>query len=242
MKRLLLGGMVLLIMALLLSGCGGLRMVRGTGDMTSETREIANVTAVDLNGIGNVIVDYGEKEALRIEAEQNLLPYLESNVEGGKLTLKARDGVNIVPTQAIFYYLTVRKLDEARMSGLGNIDVPRLEGTQVEIRLSGAGDIHVGEVYAKKLDVLFNGLGNLTIDGGQVSASNIEMKGAGSYNARQMASEVVTIDVSGMGSAGIWARDALDATISGGGTVQYEGKPTVTQQITGVGKVSPRGG
>jgi len=242
MRRLFMGGMVMLAMVIFMSGCDTLRTVRGTGDMTAETRELNSFSAVDLASIGNVIVEYGERESLRIEAEENLLPYLESEIEGGTLKLGHREGINILPTQGIFYYLTVRELDEVRVSGLGNIDVPRLEGTQVEIRLSGAGDINVEEVNTKKLDVLLSGLGNLTIDSGEVANSDIQLKGAGSYNAGNMASEVVTVDVSGMGSAAVWARDSLDATISGGGSVQYEGRPQVTQQITGLGEVRASSG
>jgi len=242
MKRLFMGGIILLAMVIFGSGCAGLRTIRGTGDMTAEEREVSDFTAVNLAGIGNVVVDYGEREGLRIEAEENLLPYLESTVEGGTLTLGMREGVNLFPTQGVFYYLTVRELDEVRVTGLGNIDVPRLEGTQVEMRISGAGNINVDEVQAKRLDVILSGLGNLTIDGGEVSNSDIQLKGAGSYNASEMASEVVTVDVAGVGSAAVWARDSLDATISGGGSVQYEGRPQVTENITGLGEVKSGGG
>ena len=242
MKRQIVSGIVLIVLVSLMSGCDSLRTIRGTGDMTAETREVSNFSAVDLATFGNVVIEYGEREGLRIEAEENLLPYLESEVEGGKLILGHRDGVNILPTQGIFYYLTVRELDEVRVSGLGNIDAPRLEGTQVEMRISGAGDINVAEVNAKKLDVILSGLGNLTIDAGEVSNSDIELKGAGSYNASNLASEVVTVDVSGMGSAAVWARDALDATISGGGSIQYSGDPSVTQKITGIGEVRSSAG
>lgn len=237
MKRLFMAGLLLLALALSSSGCDALRTIRGTGDITAEERELADFSAVNLAGIGNVIVDYGEQAALRIEAEDNLLPYIETEVEDNTLTIGIRENVNILPTQGIFYYLTVRDLNEVRVSGLGNIDVPQLEGTSVALHISGGGDINVDEVNAKDLSVRLSGLGSLTIDGGQVSNSNVQLTGAGNYNASDLASEVVTIRLTGLGSAGVWARDALDATITGGGSVQYKGKPQVTKNITGVGEV-----
>ena len=90
MKRLLLAGFLLLAMVITMCSCGSLRTIRGTGDITSETREVSGFSAVNLAGIGNVVVDYGEQESLRIEAEDNLLPYLESKVEGDTLTLGVR--------------------------------------------------------------------------------------------------------------------------------------------------------
>jgi hypothetical protein len=143
MRRYLLSGTGLLAILFLLAGCGGLRTVRGTGDMASEDREVGDFSAVDLAGIGNVLVEFGDKAALRIEAEENLLPYLESKVEGDTLNLGIREGVNIFPTQGIFYYLTVSDLEEITVSGLGNVDVPRLEGTNTAITVSGGGDINI---------------------------------------------------------------------------------------------------
>ncbi len=236
MKRLFMAGLILLAV-LFASGCDSLRTIRGTGDITAETREVSDFSAVNLAGIGNVVVEYGAQEGLRIEAEENLLPYLESEVEGDTLTLGIREGVNIVPTQAIFYYLTVRDLDEARVTGLGNIDVPRLEGSTVALKISGGGDIHVDEVQAKRLEVDLSGLGNLNIGGGMAANSDVKLSGAGNYDATGMASEVVSVEVSGLGSASVWAKDALNAKISGGGSVSYAGKPDVTKEITGLGDV-----
>jgi hypothetical protein len=242
MKRLFLSGLVLLAILLLLAGCDSLRTVRGSGDIASEEREVSGFSAVDLAGIGTVIVDYGDKEALRIEAEDNLLPYLESEVEEGTLILSVREGVNVIPTQAIFYYLTVSDLDEIIVSGLGNVDVPRLEGTTAAINVTGGGDINIEELYAKDLNVQISGLGDLNIDGGEVADQNVDITGGGNYNAQEMASEVARVSISGLGSANVWARDALDASITGGGSVRYTGRPQVTQNISGLGEVAPTGG
>jgi predicted small secreted protein len=242
MKRLFLSGAALLAILFLLAGCDGLRTVRGTGDITSEEREVGDFSAVDLAGIGTVVVDFGDKTALRIEAEKNLLPYLESEVEGDTLVLGIREGVNILPTQGIFYYLTVHDLEDITVSGLGNVDVPRLEGTAAEINVTGGGDINIEELYAKDLDVVISGLGNLNIDGGEVADQEIEITGGGNYNASEMASEVARVTITGLGSAAVWARDVLDATISGGGSVRYTGRPQITENINGLGEVIPISG
>lgn len=237
MKRLLMAGLLLLALALSSSGCDTLRTIRGTGDITSQTREVTDFSAVDLAGIGNIIIDYGEQESLRIEAEDNLLPYLETEVDGDTLTIGIREGVNIIPTQGIFYYLTVRELDEVSVSGLGNIDLPLLEGTSVALNITGGGDIDAKEVNAKDLAVKLSGLGSLTIEGGEVTNSNVQLTGAGNYNASQLVSQVVNVQVTGLGSAGVWAEDALSATITGGGSVRYKGKPQITKNVTGLGVV-----
>lgn len=242
MKHLALNVTVLLAALFLLASCGALGTVRGTGDMGAEEREISGFSAVELSGIGNVIVEVGEKETLRIEAEKNLLPYLESEVEDGTLVLSAREGVNVIPTQGIFYYLTVRELQEISVSGLGNVNAQRLEGTETALTVSGSGSIDIEELYAKDLDVQISGLGDLTVGGGEVADQKIEIAGGGAYNASEMASEVTSVSISGLGTANVWARDALDVEINGGGSVNYVGRPQVTQSISGLGEVAPVAG
>jgi predicted small secreted protein len=242
MKRLILSGMALLAVIVLLAGCDSLRTIRGTGDIASDEREVADFTAVDLAGVGTVIVDFGAKEALRIEAEENLMPYLENNVEDGTLRLGIREGVNILPTQGIFYYLTVSDLDEITVSGLGNIDVPGMEVSNVAINVTGGGDINVEELQADRLAVLISGLGDLNIGGGEAAVQNIAITGGGNYNARDLPGDEVSVRISGLGSAAVWAREQLNANISGGGSVRYNGSPRVTTEITGLGEVEPATG
>jgi len=241
MKHLIKQSTFLLVIIFLLAGCDALRTVRGTGDITTETREVSNFSAVNLGGIGTVVIEFGDKESLTIEAEDNLLPYLESEVDGGTLNLGMRQGVNVVPTQAIFYHLTVRSLEEIGVSGLGNIDLPRVEDTQLAIRVSGGGNIDIEELQAKNLDVRISGLGDINIDGGSVAEQDIDISGGGNYNARELASEVTNVSISGLGNANVWANDTLDANISGGGSVRYAGRPQVTQNVSGVGDVGPLG-
>ncbi|MFL7840321.1 MAG: head GIN domain-containing protein [Candidatus Promineifilaceae bacterium] len=242
MRYLTWSGAALLAILFLLAGCDGLRSVRGTGDMASEEREVTDFSAVDLAGIGTVVVEFGDEAALRIEAEENLMPYLESTVEDNTLTLGIREGVNILPTQGIFYYLTVRDLAEITVSGLGKVDVPRLEGTTTAINVTGGGDINIEELQAKDLIVLISGLGDLTIDGGEVTDQNVTITGGGNYKASELASEAANISITGLGSAAVWARYTLNASITGGGSVRYNGHPQVTKNITGLGEVTPIGG
>src|SRR5215212_8679511 len=76
----------------LVAGCGG---VRGSGVMASETRSVSGFSEVALSGTGDVRIAQSGQESLTIEAEDNLLPLLETFVEDGRLTLRTRPGVDI---------------------------------------------------------------------------------------------------------------------------------------------------
>ena len=88
---------VVSVMALSILACqvGGLTVVRGSGDVVEEVREVSGFTGVALlEGIGELTIKGGETESLRIEAEDNLMPYLETEVRKGTLEIDVQDGVN----------------------------------------------------------------------------------------------------------------------------------------------------
>jgi hypothetical protein len=69
MKRISLSILFVLV-ALLGVGCGPI--IEGSGHITTEARQVSNFSQVELLGIGELNVTQGDKETLRIEAEDNL--------------------------------------------------------------------------------------------------------------------------------------------------------------------------
>ena len=85
-KRALIVGL-LLVMAVSATGCLGIRTVSGSGKVTEEEREVSGFTGVELATIGNLTIELGERESLHIEAEDNLMRYLETEVRGETLII-----------------------------------------------------------------------------------------------------------------------------------------------------------
>ncbi|MBW7883566.1 MAG: DUF2807 domain-containing protein, partial [Caldilineaceae bacterium] len=68
----------------------------------------------------------------------------------------------------------------------------------------------------------------------------VSMSGAGSYDAKELACQIADVSISGLGSAVVNVSERLEVSISGAGTVEYIGNPTVTQNISGLGRVHRR--
>ena len=113
-----------------------------------------NVVALD--GSGSLIIDVGGAESLTIEAEDNLLPLLTSNVTSS--TLKLGSSKPISPTKPITYTLGAAALEAVSIDGSGDAivnasdnlnvtingsgDVEYLGDPTTEIEISGSGDVH----------------------------------------------------------------------------------------------------
>ena len=223
-----------LLLAASATGCiGAMTNVQGSGTVAEETRDVSGFDSVRMATIGNLIIELGDQEALRIEAEDNLLEHFQTTVSGGELRIGTELGTNVIPTRGVYFYLTVTELEEVTLSGVGNIEVPNIEVIHFAVTISGAGAVTVDDLEATSLEVQISGLGNLTIEEGEVEEQEIHISGGGDYNARDLDSAAADVSVEGLGSATLRVRDHLSVDISGGGSVEYIGDPTLEQYGAG---------
>jgi hypothetical protein len=216
----------------------GVGTVKGSGEVVTAVRSVSGFNRIDLSGLGQLFIEVGEEEALDIEAEDNLLKYIETEVSGDTLTIGIKSGTSIQPTREINYYLTVVDLESISVSGAGNVQTAELTSTNFSIRISGAGNIEIDRLDANNLDVSISGLGNLDINGGQVETQDVDISGSGNHDAVEMESSEASINLSGLGGATVWVTGKLDADISGAGSVKYKGNPSVTSDVSGLGSIN----
>lgn len=237
------------------------RSVRGSGKLISEKRPVGNINAVELGTIGTLHIEIGDTTSLEIEAEENLLEYIETDVTGGELTIDTRN-VSMHTRRAINYYLTVRELESITISSSGDVKAPDIkadrftikinssgcldlgdvEAEQVRIRVSSSGDVTMGELHAKTVDVGISSSGNIRIEGGEVETQDISISSSGDYRARDLASREAEVHISSSGNAVIQVSDYLGADLSSSGDVQYAGDPRVDVRETSSGDVQKIGG
>ena len=214
-----------------------IRTVRGSGDVVSEPRSVEGFSRVAISGIGTLYIEQGDREALVIEAEDNILPYLESEVRNNTLELGVQiTGLNLRPTERIEYYLTVRDLEQVEASGTADVYILSLTTSEFQIEISGLGDVTVDALFSDSVRTDISGSGDVRI-AGEVADQEVQISGLGNYDAGDLESDVALIVMSGSASATVWAKESLDVRISGVGDVEYYGSPQVRQQISGLGSL-----
>jgi hypothetical protein len=235
--------MAVLLSIGLLAGCtlGMLNVTTGSGNVISEDREVNNFDGVDLAGSGDLIITQGDEEALVIEAEDNILPLIESEVRNGTLRLGMKPTSGIVNTRrGIKYYLTVQNLSEIMLSGSGSISAEQLDSGNLAVNVSGSGEVAIDELTADEVSMQISGSGNIDV-AGSVDQQRLVVSGSGNYRAGDLASQIADIRVSGSGEATVWASESLNIEISGSGDVEYYGNPQVNQQTSGSGSTRSLG-
>ena len=125
---------LLLVVALGAQGCVGFRPVYGSGRVVEEELKVSDFTGVKLATFGDLYIETGDEETLRIKAEDNLIRYFESGVTGDSLEIGQQVGVTLHPRRPVRFYLTVKKLDTIALSGSGNIKTPDLAAERISVK------------------------------------------------------------------------------------------------------------
>ena len=118
-------------------------VVAGSGTLRTEFRDVGGFSTIELTGSGNVIIEQNGTESLSIEAEDNLLPDLTSDVSSGILRLGTRDGIDLDPTLPVTYRVTVEDLAGLQLSGSGSVTAAGITTPAISIDISGSGDVTI---------------------------------------------------------------------------------------------------
>lgn len=213
--------------------------VAGSGVVKTETRQVSDFNTIVLDYPAEVTVRQGKSESLKIEAEDNLLPQLSTEVQSGTLYLKNAEqnwGQRVNPTKPVIVTISVVDLNNIQFPTAGKMLVESLQTDSLAISVSGAGDVTLTDLKASDLNLNLSGAGNLKADG--ISDTlQLNISGLGNFNGEGLQSQTADINISGAGNAQVWVERQLNAGISGAGSIDYYGSPQVSERISGVGNV-----
>jgi hypothetical protein len=214
----LLGG---LIVALLyhfdVFGSSSTSSIQGSGVPVTQVRDVAPFTSVELAGSNNVVVRVGESQSVVVNADDNLIDRVTTEVQAGRLLIGNTPG-SFSTKSPTSVEVTVPALDALTLAGSGNIVVEGIEAESLEVDLPGSGTL--------------SGSGTATRLG-------VSVGGSGSVQFTRLVANDVHAGVSGSGTIFVTATKRLDASVSGSGVIVYTGNPQdVTRSITGSGVIT----
>jgi hypothetical protein len=238
-KRIIIPTTILLI-ALLVSGCGFQALI-GSGKVATETRNVAGFTSITLAGIGNVYLTQGGTESVRIEAEDNLISYFETVVEGTTLKIGVKDqymGISIQPTQPVKFYVTLPRIEAVTLAGSGNIFAGKIQANAFKVSLRGSGDISAGTVTATNVDIHLGGSGDITLGTLSARVVTATIAGSGNIQVNTLTADKLSSKIAGSGDFTVDGKvTEQSAEILGSGDYQAAGlkSDTATLRVTGSG-------
>ncbi len=201
-----------------IAGCKFERGVVGSGVRKSEKRDLKSFNAIDTGGAYDVDITCQKPASFEIEADDNLLPLIKTEV---------RDGV---------LYVTSERQFHTSKSPFLRITLPDLNS----VTTNGAGDVKIADANSNDLTIKSTGAASINA-AGKAKSVTISSNGAGSINASGLMAEKAKVDISGAAKVDVYASDQLDVTLSGVGNVNYSGNPkVVNKHVSGFGSVNPK--
>ena len=211
------------------------KRVRGNGDVKTETREVSPFTGISSCCKINIKIEKGPQE-LRIEAESNLLEYLETEVTGGRLRVGFKDNSNISPKEAINVYITVPTIDFlGASSGCQLYAVDNFSGEELEADASSGGKITANFTGRMVRSEASSG-GHVYLSGKTERIRAGASSGAGVHAAKMTATRAKANASSG-GGVKLYATGELDASASSGGKIRYQGGAKLDADTSSGGSV-----
>ena len=216
----------------------------GSGHLVTETRNVSGFHAVLLESSGDVIITQGSTEGLTVEAEDNLLPLIRTEVDGkGVLHLGYKPNESITTTRKTTFRLSAKMLDHLVLAGSGDIHADSLsvpDNGKFTVEVPGSGKISVGTLTAGSVKASVEGSGDIKL-GGEANDQTVSIDGSGQYNTADLKTRTAKVGIDGSGDAKVSASDDLKIDINGSGSVGYYGNPKIQKSVNGSGDVKALG-
>lgn len=192
--------------------------IRGSGVRIDEERAVDGFHAVELETCATVVVRLGSGPAVRLSGDDNLLPYVTTDVSNGVLHIDASHSVSF-------------------RSGLDiEIETPSLDGFHIE----GSGDVRVESLAGERVELGIEGSGTLRALG-RTNELVASIEGSGDLQLGELEAAHARVSIEGSGSMDVRVTHELRYSIEGSGEIRYAGDPELHGSIDGSGDVE-RGG
>lgn len=235
-KQLLTFAIALTFLLTLQSGCTyGFGGIKGNGNVVKQDRQLGSFSALDVGGAFKVFLTQGDQEFVTVEADENLMDVISTEVRGNTLVIKTTEDIR--DSEALNIYLTFKNLDEMEISGACQFTGEnKMKFETLDLDCSGASDVEL-KLAATQLNIDFSGASQVKLYGSAESV-DLDLSGASSYDGYDMEAEIYFVDVSGASHAKIFVNKELSAEVSGAAGLKYKGDPVIKEHdVSGAGSM-----
>jgi hypothetical protein len=201
-----------------------------TGNGKSVTRDVPVQAFSKLvaSGVYELKLSQGDKESVRIEADENLQEYFTVNNEGDRLVIdmKKMNNKNMRLKTKMRVYVTFRQLTDVELSTVGNVKSEEtLSFTDLKLDNKSVGNVDL-DLTANKLNINNTSVGNVNLKGKAQSAQFIN-SGVGNLDAGDFVVQTMSIENTGVGNAEVNAEKECKVKDNMLGKVRNKGNAPV---------------
>ncbi|GLB50063.1 head GIN domain-containing protein [Neptunitalea lumnitzerae] len=205
--------------------------IEGNGRSTTSTRNVGSFDGIEVAGSYHVTLEKGNEGKVTINAEENIIDYIVTEVTNNVLHIYTKDGFSLRSTRGIKITVGFSNLNKAILTGSGSIKSESvISASKMTASVTGSGDIAL-KVKADKVDSYVTGSGDILLEG-DTTDFKCTVTGSGDISAYELKASNVIADVTGSGDIHLYCKANLKAYVSGSGDIYYKGNPEIRDLST----------
>lgn len=189
----------------------------GAGDVVTRTLQLKDFERIDVQGVADVQVRFGDTYSAELDVEENLADLVDVRVEGRTLVVDTEDDDGFDTDEGIHLRLVMPKLTEVVVHGVSNVEIEGMDAESVSFELAGVGNIEAR---------------------GRVKRLEAQLDGVGKIDLRDLVAQDADVHAGGVGEVLVNVEGVLDARVKGMSKVRYYGDPReVRDDVDGFGRL-----
>jgi hypothetical protein len=231
--------------------------VVGSDRLVEETRVVGDFTGISVAAGILVKVEAGDRSAIALRGEDNVLPHVRTEIKGSTLEIGFERNLRISTRQPVTIALRVPRLDELSTSGGSQLDASTPSGGSLRVSASGGSRIHLtASVKPRRLEIDGSGASEIAIDevdaaearigasgsstvtvAGNAKALDLRMSGSSRLEGSKLTAGALAVDGSGGSRARVRVVGAVQGALSGGTTLHVGNEAAVDVNASGGSQV-----
>lgn len=211
--------------------------IKGNGKVVTVNRTTNDYDGIAVGGSFNVILIKGSEGKITIKGEENIIPFITTEINNGTLKINYKKNTNIRTTKRLTVTVTFKDIESVALGGSGNISsTAGIQASDFNISLGGSGNIDL-IVNSDTLNSKIGGSGNIKLKG-NTNTFKCSIAGSGSINAYSLNVDEVNATIAGSGGIKTTVKNKIKAKIVGSGSIYYKGNPQeINKKSVGSGSV-----
>lgn len=234
MKSFLLLIATLCCCSLLANGTSLRKGIKGSRTIQTEERTAGNFTAISASRSIHVFLAQGETSAITVKADDNLLPYLKTEIKGDQLKIYISEDIEIKSYEKMEVYVTAPQIKEIRVTTSASLETTTpWKVKELKINSTTSADVRMN-IDAQAVNVSATTSSEVDLKGKAYSL-DASITTSAEVDAPDLTVEHATMKITTSGEAKINVISQLTYSVTTGGDLTYSGNPELIKPRTSSG-------
>lgn len=212
-------------LSLFLSSCQIDRImgVTGNGNVQTETRNtVKNFTAIKASSGIKVYLTQDKAYAVKVEADENLLDIIRTEVKGGELHIYPEKNIGRAKSKKV--YVSSPEISAITSSSGSDVHVENiLKADNLELKSTSGSALRL-ETEADRITCRASSGADITLKG-SANTLTVRASSGSRIKARDLQTARCDAEASSGGNISVYVSQDLTASASSGGDIRYSGNP-----------------